>query len=218
MVPPPWHLTGRGYVFLFLGAGDIRGPTTPPGSRFAGGLGVVMILDYTSSDVGPYRELLFIPGTYAQSERRCYSISRIYVSTQGSVTNGWRNWGIPKELADFEIEEGRKGDRVRVAASGRTFFDARLGRGSVALPLTAALLPASLRTIRQFHDGRLIRTAPVGSGAVSCARLVSAEIDEKMFPDFRRFRRLLAVHVGGIRMRFPVPELETAPNRVAGGV
>ena len=89
MAPPPWDLTGRGYVFLFTGAPDVRGPTTPPGSRFAGGLGAVMLLDYTSSDVGPYRELLFVPGRYSLGGRRCYSISRIYVSTPESVANAF---------------------------------------------------------------------------------------------------------------------------------
>jgi hypothetical protein len=34
------------------------------------------------------------------------SISKIYVSTQDSIDNGQKNWGIPKEMAHFEVQYG----------------------------------------------------------------------------------------------------------------
>jgi hypothetical protein len=69
------------------------------------GLGMAMVVSYKDSNAGPYDELLFaipcskpsIPGEIFPT----YHIPVIYVSTEESVRNGRRNWGIRKELADF---------------------------------------------------------------------------------------------------------------------
>jgi acetoacetate decarboxylase len=63
-----------------------------------------MLVDYEQSPVGPYQELLFIPGRFQFGRRRYYMVTQIYVSTQVSVENGQENWGIPKQLAQFHFE------------------------------------------------------------------------------------------------------------------
>jgi hypothetical protein len=50
--------------------------------------------------------LLYIGGTLKFGQKRHYSISKIYVSTQDSIDNGQKNWGIPKEMAHFEVQYG----------------------------------------------------------------------------------------------------------------
>jgi hypothetical protein len=213
--PAPWQLRGSGYVFIFLGRDRSLDGEGPPGFDFVGGLGVVMLLDYTESDAGPYRELLFVPGSFQRRRGggRFYSVTRIYVSSMASVTNGRRNWAIPKELAKFEIGRDGRDEHVRVTSGGRPFFEARISRSSLALPMTGALIPASRRTLCQHRDGNLFFTAPTGSGRVTLARIRHATIDERMFPDFRRFGPLLSLHVGDLRLRFPVAVVETASSR-----
>lgn len=212
--PAPWHLRGSGYVFLFRSGSRAAGEARPlPGFTFSRGLGAVMLLDYTESDVGPYRELLFIPGTYARGRRRFYSISRIFVSTQVSVDNGRENWAIPKEVADFEVTPEGRDERVRVSSGGRLFFDARLRSGRVRIPASTRLVPAFLRTLCQIRDGRLYFTAPSGGGRVTRAHIEDARIDQAMFPDFVRYPGLLSVHVSDLRMHFPVATVEEDERR-----
>lgn len=70
------------------------------------GLGMVMIISYSDSNAGPYDELLFaIPcnkPVISNELLPTYRIPVIYVSTEASVRNGRKNWGIRKELANFK--------------------------------------------------------------------------------------------------------------------
>src|SRR4051794_14743049 len=105
--PAPWNLRGSGHIFFYrfsqaLLAQEAAVPTFMR-PTFVGGLGALMMVDYSQSNCGPYQELLLIPGRCLMGGRSYYSISRIFVSTDVSVVNGRRNWGIPKEQADFRV-------------------------------------------------------------------------------------------------------------------
>ncbi|KAL4902045.1 hypothetical protein BDW74DRAFT_187037 [Aspergillus multicolor] len=66
-------------------------------------LKAVMIIRYEDTDVGPYDELILIPGRAVNpnTKKAEMRISNIYVSTEASVWNGRRNWNIPKHRANF---------------------------------------------------------------------------------------------------------------------
>ena len=98
LAPAPWDLAGRGYIFAVwmpqdvLDHGSFIPPQTPRAGR--GRVAFAMFVDYSSSDVGPYHELLYIPGKLRFGEDRRdarLSISRIFVSSQASVVNGRLN-------------------------------------------------------------------------------------------------------------------------------
>lgn len=142
VAPAPWTLQGEGYIFL-LRSPFSRAPVPIPsgsyhkleagssanqGANFHGGTGVVMLVRYTSSDVGPYDELLYVPGLFSQTttpsedsaEKYHLSITHIYVSTVASVQNGRRNWNIPKHLAKFSFEDkGSSSTLVTVSEAGK---------------------------------------------------------------------------------------------------
>src|SRR5262245_61022490 len=104
IVPPPWRLTGSGYILLYRWFPRdfvaVQGQVPPAlAGSFKGGASAVMVVNYENSEVGPYRELLFIPGLF----ERGFSITRTYVSSQASVDSGRANWGIPKQLAEFDV-------------------------------------------------------------------------------------------------------------------
>ncbi|KAG0151013.1 hypothetical protein CROQUDRAFT_37290 [Cronartium quercuum f. sp. fusiforme G11] len=80
---------------------------------FRGGMGSVQLIRYHSSPVGPYDELLIIPGDFSLPAKlkggSLPRITRIYVSTLQSVLNGRYHWNIPKHLAHFEFTPGPSG-------------------------------------------------------------------------------------------------------------
>jgi hypothetical protein len=74
------------------------------------GLGLLMLVRYADSPIGPYDELLY--GIPFQKPRWFEVMSHrrlpvTYVSSEASLHNGRHNRGIRKELADFEFHEQR---------------------------------------------------------------------------------------------------------------
>jgi hypothetical protein len=211
--PPPWALRGRGYIFLyrFDRAFIAENGQVPAGlmSEFRGGFGSVMLIDYTTSPVGPYRELLFIPGRFQFGRRRYYHITRIYVSTMVSVENGQENWGIPKAQADFEIEQvDERVQRFRVSHNGELFFQAETKAGLLRLPINTAINPFPARLLqRRERDGAWLSTEPYGGGTVSLVgTLNELTIDGAHFPDVTGYDPLAVIEVVTFRLNFPIPQ------------
>lgn len=123
-VPPPWILKGTVYMFPFwsnqdqLAAANESGLTyspleakssyaNPEGSRHLGGLSMIQIIRYTDSPVGPYDEMMIIPGAHEYTveeegggrvKKRHMRITRIYVSTKFTCWNGRKSKLPPDDL------------------------------------------------------------------------------------------------------------------------
>ncbi|MGC8605722.1 MAG: acetoacetate decarboxylase family protein, partial [Desulfomonilaceae bacterium] len=117
-VPAPWNLTGNGYVILYWFKKELLRDNSfldqPTKESYLGGRGCVMLVDYKSSNVGPYKELLFIPGKISFKGRKLFTISKIFVSTMDSVVNGRENWGIPKEHANFSWQSEKNTEQINL--------------------------------------------------------------------------------------------------------
>jgi len=212
--PAPWDLRGRGYISLLRFSPDSRVQDSfllPSllGRRRKSPQALMMFVDYSQSDVGPYHELLFIPGSFPFEDGRNHlSISRIYVSSMDSVVNGQRNWGIPKDVAEFDVRYGKRGvDRVTVSKDGRVFAELVFRHYPLWLPFLGGLVPKRFRTLGQHHEGKTYVYSPSASGWVQPARLVSARIYPELFPNIGRARALLTVKVARFRMCFPVSKI-----------
>jgi hypothetical protein len=200
-------LRGRGYIFVHsfprdfafrhpLGE-DFRG-------RFRGGPGAILLVDYLASPVGPYRELLFL-GRFEVGGSARFSIPRIFVSSAASALGGRANWGLPKELADFEwTSQGPRRERVRVSTGNGVFFDASLEWGHVAFPVLAARWPLPF-TVAQPFGGRTLLTTLRGVGLARRARLASLTVDEQQFPDTAAVPPRLALRIAPFRLAFEAP-------------
>ncbi len=204
----PWSLQGSGYIMVFrLGPEFVSRHGFVPRDlkgAYQGGPGIVMYVDYTASPVGPYRELLFIPGRFDFSGKKYFSITKIYVSSPASVEGGRQNWGIPKELAAFHVTSEQEGKfQVRVGMGEKTFADLLFRSPRVGLPVTTKLIPSALRTLAHIHDGRTMITRIQSHGAVSTACLLSARIDESFFPPVFRQARGCILSVPHFSMVFP---------------
>ena len=208
IAPAPWTLHGDGVVMIvhfpeaFVREHGFLADFQRDGYR--GYVGTVMLVDYHRSGVGPYRELLFIPGVFRLGGQITFSISKIYVSTYDSVWNGIENWGIPKELADFNITNLPDGTRVyAVSSGGQPFFSARVKPWSFRFPVATSLLPSF--QVMQQSGGKLLLTKPEAIGKGRLASLSGVEIDPAYFPDIRRGTILSTVAVEDFTMTFPVP-------------
>ena len=206
---PPWTLHGNGIVMLahfpepFVRQHGFMADFQRVSYR--GWLGAVLLVDYETSDVGPYCELLFIPGLFRLGGKATFSISKIYVSTAESVMNGIENWGIPKEQADFSITTAPDGAKTyTVSHDGTPFFSVTVRSFGPRFPVTTRLLPG-FRVTQQRRDDLLL-TAPVAAGTGQLASVRDVEVNSSQFPDISRGWLLATLAVTDFTMTFPVPK------------
>ncbi len=210
IVKAPWQLKGKGYMFLYnfpkSWASKANFMPVEQSGEFKGGLGTLMLVDYETSNVGPYRELLLIPGKFSWLNFRNYAISRIWVSSQSSVVSGRKNWGIPKNFADFHIttKQPRHESWDVLSPEGHSFFKADLSFGRLPLPIHTALLPFPLL---QTWKGQHFQTKFSGFGLGHLAKLESLQIDDELFPDITAKKPLIGLRVDPFHIRFPLPQM-----------
>ncbi|CAE7034139.1 hypothetical protein P3342_007238 [Pyrenophora teres f. teres] len=134
LAPAPWTLKGTVYTVTFVPL-STRLPTkayaplerqyaSAVEGKYIGILGQIQIIRYTDSPVGPYDELLIVPGFFKynytdasgkKEEKKNVRVSRIYVSQKYTCWNGRTNWNIPKHLARFDwVEKGNGETTVKV--------------------------------------------------------------------------------------------------------
>ncbi|KAB8140650.1 hypothetical protein F8S13_23150 [Chloroflexia bacterium SDU3-3] len=214
IVPPPWELNGSGIVLLYRFPASFIRRWAPDVPAQRDQLGAVMCVRYSASGVGPYHELLFIPGRVAAGGQRGWTISRIYVSTQASVASGIANWAIPKRLADFSSGPGL--GHFSALLGGSPFFSIDSQSYGPPLPASSAWLPAPPAII-QASEGGWKRTTPSARGAVRLLRPWRVTADERHFPPIGQLRPLLALAICGFTMQFPVAQHIPATREKATG-
>lgn len=208
--PPPWKLKGNGYIFLYHFPKSFVEKfgflADYQANRFNGDfVGTVMLVDYATSAVGPYHELLFVPGRLSFDKKKIFSISKIYVSSQESVENGIANWGIPKELANFKITKlSEKEEVIEVMIAEKTFFKVHLHKRSFKFPITTKFFP--LKLAQKLGNDLLITNSPA-KGKASFAKLLNIEVDSSQFPPISQLKPLSILAVSDFEMEFPHPEI-----------
>ncbi len=206
--PAPWTLRGYGYMLLYRFGTELanqQGPDFLKG-RAVPGFGSVMLVNYESSNCGPYGELLMIPGQYNYHSDKKHTISKIYVSSQASVENGRANWGIPKELAQFSFKPLEKGvERVTVKAAdspaSAPIFAATFKSGIVPFPVHTAFMPFPLV---QHTDGKEYHTTFSGKGVGRLAKISDMTINENLFPDITAFKPVAIIRIAPFQITFPL--------------
>lgn len=212
LAPAPWDLVGHGYIFALWMPRDVldHGSFTPQGlvRTGIGRLAFAMFVDYASSDVGPYHELLYIPGKLRFGAESRLSITRIFVSSQASVVNGRINWGIPKDRCDFTVRYGAADQVALRDESGRSFAEMELEAYGPRLPAPMRWTPRAWRTLSQVREGQRYTYVPEASGHFRFARVRHWRFDPAVFPDLARGRVLAAMRITDFSMRFPVAKIE----------
>ncbi|KAF7360541.1 hypothetical protein MVEN_00785200 [Mycena venus] len=147
LAPAPWKLKGRSWSFFVTALSSkssfpagwcsaYEAEALSTGGEFIGGLGVVQassrfqlsvesthssilqIISYSESPVGPYDELVYVPGRWKYAdEKTAFRITQIYVSSKESTLNGRKNWNIPKRIANFSIKPGSSSGATDISVS-----------------------------------------------------------------------------------------------------
>ncbi len=210
IIPPPWKLTGRAYIVFYRFSHNYvtEKGFVPPAldGMYVRSVGNLMLVDYSDTPVGPYQELLFIPGRFAYGRKDMYSITKAYTSTQASVDNGRANWGIPKELADFTVASENGVDRFQVALAGRTFLDLTFKPGHLPFPASTRMFNLPLQ---QPTDEGIYVTRPRAFGWARLADLTQPKVDAAYFPDVSEARPIGTIHLPRFKLTFPAPKVTT---------
>lgn len=206
--PPPWLLTGDGIVLLYhFSESFLQRYNFMAGYQkqaYKGWLGAIMLATYKTSGVGPYHELLFIPGLIGVNGKLAFSIAKIYVSTFDSAWNGRENWGIPKEVADFSVATYADGTKeFEVSKDDKTFFNASVKPFAPQVPITTDILPLT-RIIQQLRD-QLLLTHLSCKGRLQLTSLKNIHSDSDFFPPVQHLKPLVTLSVRDFLMTFPVP-------------
>ncbi len=204
IVPPPWRLSGQGYIlaYRFTPAFVRQAAFTPSflQGRFRPSFGFVMLVNYEYSNVGPYGELLFIPGKFNHYTGAFYSITKIYVDSETSLLSGRANWGIPKEPALFLFEKiNPNTTRVEVSADGHSFFEATLQSKGWQFPFSTNLLKIPLV---QELNGQGYHVRFRGRGQGRFVRLLRLAVDDRYFPNIAQFKPLAVIEVQNFNIEF----------------
>ncbi len=204
--PAPWSLTGNGYIFIYK---FLKKYNDSPffnislSDKPAGGFGTIMLVDYGKSDAGPYKELLFIPGEFDYLYKKFYSITKIYVSTKESVDNGRANWGIPKELADFQtIRIDNRRERIIVTKEGSVVFDAILRKRYVPFRVSTKYFSHAL--VQKLGGKTIFFTEFNGSGRGRLAVLESIYCNPQLFPEVCSLKPIAVTAIENFHITFPV--------------
>lgn len=205
--PAPWNLEGEGIILVYKFSrkwienyGQL--PRELQG-KFKGGLGYLMLVNYTNSPVGPYCESLFIPGKFFPHGKQ--SITKIFVDSQASTQNGRANWGIPKNTLPFSWEEKNDKTFIKIFSEDQTVLSCEVSTYGLPFPASTLFLPIDLH---QVMNNVNYFTKPSGSGWSKLAKVKIEEMNSAYFPDLRTQKPLLAVKIKPFRINFPIPEYD----------
>lgn len=164
-----------------------------------------MLIDYQSSPVGPYKELLLIPGKFRVRGKKYQSIARIYVDSPQSLQGGRENWCIPKYLADFDWVEKENSIHIGVSVAGKELLKVNASYGGLRFPMTTSLLPIHLY---QEWEGKAATVRPSGKGRAKLARIHSLTSSGEGFPRLEQAKKLISMWVEPFEMHFPAGKFE----------
>jgi hypothetical protein len=203
--PPPWKLKGEGIIMVFRFKKDWVEKngflTEIQKGYFKGGFGFVMLVNYSESPVGPYKELLFIPGKF--KPKNLQAITKIFVDSDLSTQNGRFNWGIPKETVPIIWQKKGKAETIGVGSEDDPVLFLKISSGGIPFPASTKLLPISLL---QELEGKEFHTNPRGSGWAKLAKIETLKVDREHFPDIGKIKPLFCFKVNPFTMHFPLPE------------
>lgn len=166
--PAPWRLAGHAQLHLFaVPAAEL--PDTPADFtmlRVAGrGIALVGWVDYRGDSILRYRELFAaVVGSFRG--RPAITVTNIWVDDEASMLGGRQLWGLPKQLADLDLDIGRRGRASAsvgsrpIAASG---FRAR-PRSAIALRDRSAVCVQTVGGRPMLIPSRVTGALVAGSG------------------------------------------------------
>lgn len=140
-LPPPWTLKGYGLQILQIMEIDSVRALIPSEFKiisvgFGKTIGGVYLASYESGSTLEYHELIVSPALVSYGNQWGGWISHIYVDHPDSVAGGREIWGLPKELATFEWENG---NTIKVYQGSKLLYSLNYQPKNWSLPLSLTL-------------------------------------------------------------------------------
>lgn len=203
--PAPWNLSGEGYIMLFHFSREFVEKNgflfDALKGKFMGGFGLVILADYKKSDIGPYRELLFIPGQFKMGVKDYYSITKVFTSTEESLESGKANWGIQKELAHFEIENLEDStQKFSLTKDSEEIASFVFKSYNPKFPLSTRFIPNT--GFAQIFENKLFVNKIMGTGKAKFASLKDFSVNPSFFVDTKGIKLWATVRVDEFNMQF----------------
>lgn len=124
--PAPWVLKGKGILLVSRFDADElqKNPLTALWlkKRCLGGRGYYLALNFEKSPVGPYSELLVLPGKFQASQGKRHAIAQSFCDSADAIFNYSENWGL--DTAPSAIAFGQDEDRMRFSVQAPRSQDA----------------------------------------------------------------------------------------------
>lgn len=205
-VPAPWTLTGEAWAVPQLQRAADVAKYVPSGSAIVAWCGWTpggyVCVDYHTSPVGPYREIIFVPALVRHGGQWGFHISHIYVDSAASVAGGRGNWWLPKDLLAFGITKHASTtlfhtDHAAQPVATGVFTD----NGRISLPFTNRWLPLHLL---QARAAQFRRSAFWATGRIGVANGALDLLDTALLPRLDHVVRLPLLHVQQFTLRFEV--------------
>ena len=209
IIKPPWNLKGFGFITLYKFDNSflVEKNLIPKflKNKKTKGLGAIMLVNYENTPIGSYHELLFIPSKFSFPNRNLATISKIYVSTEESVNCGIKNWGIPKELANFNFTKiDKKRTKVEVTKDSIQIASFTFKETIIPIPVSTNIMKFPL--IQKKNDNLYI-TNFEGFGKGKMAIIEEQNINDKFFPNVSNQTPLITIKVDKFNIKFPKPEV-----------
>ncbi|MBW4438115.1 MAG: acetoacetate decarboxylase family protein [Pleurocapsa minor GSE-CHR-MK-17-07R] len=215
---PPWPIRGDGWIVFFKFDRSRRhgdyAATHGMRPYWRGGIGGLVWMKYRDTPVGPYDELMLVPGRIEVPKARgrgrgkYWSISRIWVSSWESVVSGRANWGIPKDRADFSIVAHDNGeDHLTASLDGQTICSMVCKAGLARIPINTGLFPV---TLVQQWEGQAYYSKLTLKAGIEVLDVSQLWGDGVHVPDFQALGMtpLGAVKLDKFVITFPVPVIK----------
>ena len=194
-VPAPWSLQGDAFLLPSLNTHLIKqydANPLPAGTHW-GVAGGIILARYHNTSVGPYSELIFTSGLYRLGRHVGFHIDQIYVDSQLSLLGGRSNWGVPKQLAEFDWQTQGKSTQVKVSLPGKSqpFLTATFNQSKLHIPASSAVVPSPLKSILQACNqqkldsaaAKCLSTKVKAAGSLHALSAIQVQTDNTVAPD-----------------------------------
>jgi hypothetical protein len=202
--PAPWQLRGWG-VATVQGV-DVRAArrfvprdctivAVAPGKT----LGGLLFVSYEAGSTLVYRELTVVAALVRVGRRLAFYLPRLYVDSAASLAGGRAIWGVPKEMATFDVTtaDGLRTIVVRSGGDEVCRIAAAVARGGIRLTLPVPTFGTRADSLL-FFSGRLAARFALVRAAIELPR-------EGDFAALALDRPRVAVSIDEFVLRVPIP-------------
>ncbi|MBQ4035474.1 MAG: hypothetical protein II623_08435 [Paludibacteraceae bacterium] len=170
--------------------------------KYDGGFGAVIYIDFKESPVGPYQEVLFIPGKYEVGGESRYVATKCYVSTPEAINNNSDGYFGHKELGTFHWTTVGENTMHLSIHKGRTrLLTVEIGSWSgFSLPASSNIITFPFMQILSGDERLLWKYSAKSS--MNLARLVSVQVRPAFFPDIAKYNPIVTLCFDNFELNF----------------